>query len=274
MADDVRVMVVTGLGGMGLAAAKRIGSGMTVVLADVDPTTLSAAAEALRAEGYRVVEQATDVSDPASVTALADTAASAGRVEVLVHTAGLSPVQASVEAILRVDLLGTALVLDAFGGVISPGGAGVCIASMAGTMYPVDADLERRMAVTPTDQLLALPELSAGAIPDPGTAYGLSKRANQVRVRAASVPWGRRGARVNSISPGIILTPMGSAELAGPSGQFMQQMIDSSGTGRPGTPHDIASAVEFLAGPAASFVTGTDLLVDGGAVAGLFYPGS
>ena len=196
-----------------------------------------------------------------------------GRVEVLVHTAGLSPVQASVGAILRVDLLGAALMLDAFGAVIAPGGAGVFIASSAGSMMPQDVDFERRLATTPTATLLDLPELAESAIGDPGFAYGIAKRANQVRVRAASVPWGRRRARVNSISPGVISTPMGLAELDGPSGEFMQSMVTGSGTGRLGTPDDIAAAAEFLCGPQASFITGTDLLVDGGAVAGVLFPG-
>jgi len=273
MGERDRVVVVTGLGGMGLAIARRLGPGSTLVLADVSASTLGAAAEALRAEGQQVVEQETDVSDAGSVSALASAAMDLGQVDVLVHTAGLSPVQASIEAILRVDLLGTALVLDAFAAAIAPGGAGVVVASMAGTMFVPDPDLERRLATTPTGGLLDLPELSEGAIADPGSAYGLAKRANQVRVRAASVQWGRRGARVNSISPGIISTPMGLAELEGPSGEFMLSMVRSSGTGRLGTPDDIAAAAQFLTGPQSSFVTGTDLLVDGGAVASLFFPG-
>lgn len=140
-------------------------------------------------------------------------------------------------------------------------------------MMPQDADFERRLATTPTATLLDLPELADSAIAEPGFAYGIAKRANQVRVRAASVPWGRRRARVNSISPGVISTPMGVAELNGPSGEFMQSMVSGSGTGRLGTPDDIAAAAEFLCGPQASFVTGTDLLVDGGAVAGVLFPG-
>lgn len=272
MATGERVVVVTGLGGMGIAAAHRVGSGAKLLLADVNPQALSGAADELRRDGYDVTEQVVDVSDAASVASLADAAAGLGRVEVVVHTAGVSPVQAPVEAVLKVDLLGTALMLDAFGAVVAPGGAGVFIASMAGWMMPLDPDLERRLATTPTSELLSLPEVSGDAVPDPGTAYSIAKRANHVRVRAASVPWGRRGARVNTISPGIISTPMGNAELAGPHGEGMRAMLAMSGTGRVGTAHDIAAAVEFLVGPNASFITGTDLLVDGGAVAGVFYP--
>jgi NAD(P)-dependent dehydrogenase (short-subunit alcohol dehydrogenase family) len=264
-----RVVVVTGIGGMGLAIARRLGAGSTLLLADVHREALAAAAGTLQGEGHEVVEHVTDVSDQASVSALATTAAELGRIEVLAHTAGLSPVQVEAPAILKVDLLGTALVLDAFGSVIASGGAGVCIASMAGTMFPVDPDLERRLATTPTSELLAIPELAADRLRDAGTAYGIAKRANQARVRAAAVAWGRRGARVNSLSPGIIATPMGTAELDGPNGDAMRQMIAESATGRRGTPDDIAGVVAFLVGPDASFVTGTDVLVDGGVIAAL-----
>jgi NAD(P)-dependent dehydrogenase (short-subunit alcohol dehydrogenase family) len=273
MSDGDRVVVVTGIGGMGRAIARRLGPGSTLLLADVDPGALGEVSEALRDEGQQVVEQVTDVSDPSSVAALASAAKEIGRVEVLVHTAGLSPVQASVRAILHVDLLGTALVLDAFASAIAPGGAGVFVASSAGSMMPQDVEFERLLATTPAASLLDLPQLSESAITDPGFAYGIAKRANQVRVRAASVPWGRLRARVNSISPGVISTPMGVAELNGPSRDFMQAMVSGSGTGRLGTPDDIAAAAEFLVGPQASFITGVDLLVDGGAVAGVLYPG-
>ena len=197
----------------------RLGSGSTVLLADVNEVALNTAAADLRAEGYHVVEQLADVSNLDLVGRLAETAATLGRVEVLAHTAGLSPVQASVDAILQVDLLGTAHMLDEFVGVISPGGAAVFIASMAGTMAPRDPDFEHRLATTETAALLDLPEVKA--ITDQGTAYGLAKRANQVRVRAAAVEWARQQARVNTISPGIISTPMGVAELEGPSGDRM-----------------------------------------------------
>ena len=269
MSEGNRVVVVTGLGGMGLSIAQRLGLGSKVVLADVNQAALDMTAESLRSDGYDVVEQMTDVSDPDSVSALAGTAGELGRIEVVVHTAGVSPVQASIEAILKVDLLGAALLLDAFSGIVAHGGAGVWISSMAGTLAPLDPDLERRLMDSATADLLSLPELSAEAIPDPGTAYSLAKRANQLRVRSGAVTWGRRRARVNSISPGIISTPMGNAELAGPNGEFMRGMIAGSPAGRIGTAHDIASAVEFLVGPAASFITGTDLLVDGGVVASL-----
>jgi NAD(P)-dependent dehydrogenase (short-subunit alcohol dehydrogenase family) len=272
VAGSDAVVVVTGAGGMGCAVARRIGMGATVILADCNEQLLGTAAKSLTATGYDVVSRVVDVSQKDSVEALAADAAARGAVAAVVHTAGVSPVQASVDAIMRVDLLGAALMLDAFGEVIGPGGAGVFVSSMAGTIAALDPDFEVRLATSPTDQLLELAELSAGAISDSGTAYAVAKRANQVRVRAASLSWGQRGARVNSLSPGIISTPMGAAELDGPHGEIMRAMIAASGTGRIGSPEDIAGVVDFLVGSDAAFVTGTDLLVDGGVVAALRTP--
>jgi NAD(P)-dependent dehydrogenase (short-subunit alcohol dehydrogenase family) len=266
MSGSDRVVVVTGVGGMGSSIARRIGTGATVILADLNERLLGEEVGALAETGYHVVGHVVDVSEEDSVEALAADAAARGPVTTVVHTAGLSPVQAPVEAIMRVDLLGTAIMLDAFGEVIGRGGAGVFISSMAGTMTSLDPGFERQLASTPTDQLLELAGLAPGAIGDSGTAYGV------LRVRAAALRWGRRGARVNSISPGVISTPMGAAELEGPRGEMMRTMISSSGAGRIGTPEDIAGAVEFLTGRQATYITGTDLLVDGGVVASLLAP--
>jgi NAD(P)-dependent dehydrogenase (short-subunit alcohol dehydrogenase family) len=269
MSVQKRIVVLIGTGGMGLAAVRRTALGATVVLADFDEARLNAAADDLRVEGYDVVPQRVDVSKAESVEQLATDAAALGPVTTVIHTAGLSPVQAPVGAILAVDLAGTAIVLDAFGAVIAPGGAGVFIASMAGHMARLAPELEAKLATTPTAELLGLAEVAVSAIADAGAAYTLSKRANALRVRTASLAWGARGARVNSISPGIISTPMGAAELAGPSGDQMRGMIAGSATGRIGTPDDIAAAIAFLTGPDSTFITGTDLLVDGGVIASL-----
>ncbi len=264
------VTVVIGVGGMGRAIARRLASGRTLVLADFDPATLRSVAAALEVEGHDVTSLVTDVSDVDAVAALAAEAGRLGPVRFVVHTAGLSPVQASAEAILRVDLLGVAFVLEEFGTVVSPGGAGVIIASMAGHMGPpLGAEEEAQLARAPARELAGSALVDPSLHPDPGLAYVFAKRANHLRVRAASVEWGRRGARLNSISPGIIATPMGRAELAGPTGAFMRSLVEGSGTGRLGTPDDIAAATEFLLSPAASFVTGTDLLVDGGVMGAL-----
>ncbi|MGW3288577.1 SDR family oxidoreductase [Streptomyces sp. NPDC001002] len=265
---DGNVLVVIGAGGMGEAVARRLGQGRIVLLADIGERTLKRAETVLTGEGLTVVTHAVDVTSAVSVRELASTAGELGEVTQVVHTAGLSPVQASVEAILAVDLLGVALVLDAFAPVIAPGGACVVIASMAGHMAdPLTPEQERALATTPTGELLQLPFLAPDIVTDGRMAYGISKRANQLRVMAASTAWGQRGARVNSISPGVISTAMGQAELAGPGGEFIRQLIDMSGTKRLGTPGDIAGATAFLLGPEATFITGTDLTVDGGVVA-------
>jgi NAD(P)-dependent dehydrogenase (short-subunit alcohol dehydrogenase family) len=264
------VVVVTGTGGMGIAIARRLGSGRHLVLAEYAKESLDAAAQVLASEGHWVHRVPLDISDAAAVKDLAAQAAGLGRIRAVVHTAGVSPVQASPARIVAVDVIGTSLLLDAFEQYAEPGTVMVCIASMAGSMTPLPPEVEALLATTPTSQLAGLPLLDPATI-DPAAAYGIAKRANQVRVQAASVAWGKRGGRVVSLSPGIISTPMGQQELAGPSGDMMRHMIDTSATQRLGTPEDIASAVEFLVSPAASFITGTDLLIDGGVVAALRY---
>jgi NAD(P)-dependent dehydrogenase (short-subunit alcohol dehydrogenase family) len=260
------VLAVIGVGGMGQAIARRLGSGKTVLLADYNEETLASVAKSLAADGHHVESRRVDVASAESVRGLAELAASLGAVTQVAHTAGLSPTQASAEAILAVDLLGTALVLQEFGEVIAPGGAGVVIASMAGHLFPpLSAEQVRALAHNPVGELLQLEFISQ--LTNPGIAYAIAKQANHIRVQAASAQWGRRGARINSISPGVISTPMGQQELASESGDAMRAMVAVSGTGRFGTPDDIAAATAFLLGPDATFITGTDLLVDGGVTA-------
>ncbi|GAA0959979.1 SDR family oxidoreductase [Actinocorallia libanotica] len=262
------VVVVIGIGGMGQAIARRQGTGAHVLAADFDEGLLESVTGELRGEGYEVTPAAVDVSSRESVAALARLAASLGEVRAVVHTAGLSPVQAPVEAILAVDLLGVALVLEEFGEVVASGGAGVVIASMAGHFLPpLPEEAARSLATAPADELLSLPVADASRFSGPGEAYSLAKYANLLRVRGASPVWGDRGARINSVSPGVIATPMGQEELNGESGAGMRMMIDASNAQRVGTPADIAAAVDFLLGPLSGFISGTDLLVDGGAVA-------
>jgi NAD(P)-dependent dehydrogenase (short-subunit alcohol dehydrogenase family) len=264
------VMVIVGGGAMGTAAVRRGGSGCHVVLGDVNADAMHSQADGLRSDGFEVTTRQTDVSDAASVSALAELAASLGPVQAVVHTAGVSPVQASAERVLNVDLVGVAHMLEAFGSVVSAGSAAVVIASMAGHLGPpLTPDDEAALRSAAPHQLFELSAVRDAANGDPGLAYAFAKRAVSILVAAASVPWGRRGARVNAISPGVIATPMGRAELDSANGEFMRMLVDASGTGRYGTPDDIAAVAEFLLSPAASFVTGTDLLVDGGAVAAL-----
>ncbi|AMM19426.1 short-chain dehydrogenase [Frondihabitans sp. PAMC 28766] len=261
------VVVIIGAGGMGEQIARRQGAGKHLFLADFNEEMLASKAAALQLDGFEVTTQKVDVSSRDSVKALAEAAAAAGPVVEVIDTAGLSPTQAPIGAILNVDLLGVAIVLEEFAAVIADGGAGVVIASMAGQTYPgLTPEQEFALATTGTDDLLDLPFVKEG-IADPGAAYGLSKRANQLRVKYASIAWGQRGGRVNSVSPGIISTPMGQQELDGPSGVYMKAMIEGSGTKRIGTPADIANTVSFLLGSEASFITGIDVLVDGGVIA-------
>lgn len=263
-----QVVVVLGVGGMGQAIARRQGPGRTVLLADFNAEVLGTVAETMIRDGYTVQTQIVDVSSSDSVDALATRAAELGAITQLVHTAGLSPTQASAEAVLQVDLLGVALVLEAFGTIIEPGGAGVVIASMAAHLFPaLTAEQERALAHTPPRELLTVAHVNPDTVTDPALAYGLAKQANHVSVRVASIAWGRRGARLNSISPGTIATPMGHLELNSAMGEGIRGLVALSAAGRLGTPDEIAAAAAFLLGPEAAFVTGIDLLVDGGAVA-------
>ncbi|PUB24372.1 NAD(P)-dependent dehydrogenase (short-subunit alcohol dehydrogenase family) [Promicromonospora sp. AC04] len=259
------VVVVTGAGGMGEAIARRIGTGRRLLLADYSDHALQRAVQALDESGYAVTGVVTDVSDRASVDRLAKAAADAGRLVAVVHTAGVSAATATLEQVLAVDLVGTAHVIDAFEEVAAPGLVLVCIASMAGHYAQLTGQQERELATTPAGELRDLPVVQALA--DPMQAYILAKRANQVRVQAAALAWNLRGARVNTVSPGVISTAMAKAEAASASGSHMLGMLDACGIGRMGSTGELAEAVAFLVGPGSRYVTGTDLLVDGGQAA-------
>ena len=265
------VLVVVGVGGMGETIARRQAVGRTTVLADFNEVALEATAEKMRTDGFKVVTQKVDVSSRESVEQAAELAASLGPVAQVVHTAGLSPTQAPLDAILRVDLVGVALSLEAFGKIVAEGGSGVVISSSSGYLAPpFSSEQEHLIRTTAPEALLDLPFFSAEALGSAGVAYSVAKRANRVQVQHASGSWGERGARINSVSPGVISTAMGIEELASPSGAFMRGMVENSGTGRLGTPSDIADSVAFLLGPNASFITGIDLLTDGGEIAAVF----
>ena len=265
-----QVVVVIGAGGIGQAIGRRQGPGRTVLLADRNPNILDAAAASLSDAGHAVVTAPVDVASRGSVSELAHRAAGIGDVANVVHTAGLSPVQASPEAILAVDLVGVAVVLEEFRRVVAPGGAGVVISSMAGHILPaLEPEADHALAFTPADELLDLPLLSAERVPNAGVAYGLSKRANHLRVQAEAVLWGDRGARINAISPGIVLTPLAKDEMAGPGAEGYRNMIEQSAAGRVGTTDEIATAAAYFLGPDGGFITGADLLIDGGVVAAI-----
>ena len=262
------VLVVTGIGGMGLAIARRMGSGVKLVLADHDTTKLEAAAAALVKDSYDVTSIPMDISDRTAVMGLADKAASLGTLKVLVHTAGVSWIQAGAsDPIYRINLLGTAWMLEAFEKFATPGMAGVFISSIARLFTKVTPELADRLARLPAEELPTLVdgELRNEPWTDPETAYSVSKVCNHDRVRAAAVTWGARGARVNTISPGGIATDMG--RLSMDRSAKARAMLAITPLERLGTPEDIAMAADFLAGSKSMFITGTDLLVDGGVYA-------
>lgn len=277
-----RVTVVIGMGGIGSAIASVLTDTEHLLLADARPDVLASVAHQLSEGGGPVVDTMhLDVADRSSVRRLAERARSLGAVMRLAHTAGLSPSQADASAIFRVDLVGTALVIDEFASAMAPGGAAVLIASSAGHLYAptvLDDDQQRVLLHTPAEGLLDL-DFVASVLHDldddfarRSVAYGLSKRANQLQVRHAAVPWGANGVRINSISPGVIDTPMTAEELAHPQmGGVVHDLATTSPAGRIGDAIDIARAARFLLSDDSAFITGTDLLVDGGLVARLMH---
>jgi NAD(P)-dependent dehydrogenase (short-subunit alcohol dehydrogenase family) len=266
------VIVVIGPGSIGQAIARRVSLGKLVLLADVRAENAEAAAKTLSEAGFEVKTAQVDVSSRESVHALADLAASLGPVKGVIHAAGVSPTQAAPETILKVDLYGTAVVLEEFGNVIAPGGSAVVIASQSGHRLPALTEAQNKaLALTPADDLLALPMLQPDQVMDPLHAYQVSKRGNSLRVMAEAVRWGKRGARVNTISPGIIFTPLAKDEFAGPRGPGYRRMIEISASGRVGTPDEVANVAALLMGPEGGFITGSDFLMDGGVTAAYWY---
>jgi NAD(P)-dependent dehydrogenase (short-subunit alcohol dehydrogenase family) len=266
------VIVVIGAGSIGQAIARRVSSGKHVLLADLKKENAHAAAQVLDDAGFEVSTAVVDVSSRESVHALVDAAVALGHVTGLIHAAGVSPSQASPAAILKVDLYGTALILEEFGNVIAEGGAGVVIASQSGHRLPgLTVEQNAALATTPADELLALAMLQPDQVKDSLHAYQLSKRGNSLRVMAEAVRWGKRGARINTISPGIIFTPLARDELSGPRGDGYRRMIDASAAKRGGTPDEVGNVGALLMGPDGAFITGSDFLMDGGVTAAYWY---
>jgi NAD(P)-dependent dehydrogenase (short-subunit alcohol dehydrogenase family) len=266
------VNVVIGPGSIGQAIARRVSAGKRVLLADLREENANAAAKTLSEAGFDVSTTTVDISSRESVHALVELAASLGTVTGLIHAAGVSPSQASPETILKVDLYGTALILEEFGNVIAWGGSGVVIASQSGHRLPgLSPEQNKLLATTPADELLALPMLQPGQVKDSLHAYQLSKRGNSLRVMAEAVRWGKRGARINTISPGIIMTPLAKDELSGPRSDGYRRMLSLSAAGRAGTPDEVGNVAALLMGPDGAFITGSDFLMDGGVTAAYWY---
>lgn len=266
------VMILTGAGQIGMAIARRMGYGKKIVMGDKNFENAKAIAEIMNNAGFDVEPVEMDLSSRESVLKLIDKALGYGEIKMLVNAAGVSPSQAPIEAILKVDLYGTAVLLEEVGKVIAEGGVGVTISSQSGhRMKQLAPEEDEQLAITPTEELLNLEILQPENINDTLHAYQMAKRCNEKRVMAESVKWGERGARINSISPGIIVTPLAIDEFNGPRGDFYKNMFAKCPAGRPGTADEVANVAELLMSPAGAFITGADFLIDGGATASYFY---
>lgn len=270
--ESRQTVIWIGAGQIGLAIVRRIGAGKKIIVGDRNFGHAHDAARTLCGVGYDAVPVEADLSSRESVIALINEARKYGDIVNLVNSAGVSPSQAPVETILQVDLYGTAMLLDEVGKVIAKGGCGVTIASQSGHRLPaLGSETDALLATTPVDKLLSLDVLQPANIRDTLHAYQLAKRCNVLRVMAEAVKWGRRGARINSISPGIIVTPLAIDEFNGPRGGFYKNMFARCPAARPGTADEVAELAELLLGPRGAFITGSDYLIDGGATASYFY---
>lgn len=266
--EPAGVVAVLGAGSMGTSVARRFAAGRVVLLGDVSEDNLALTADDIQRSGYAVETRVVDALDRDSVKAFAGAAATLGPVTHYLHTAGASPNQADPSFILRLDVLGSGYGIDAFGRVMAPGGAGLLISSQTGYMLPFPREVEDELLRTPTDGLLDVEWVRETATSS-GLAYMIAKRINHLQAqKAAATSWAERRARVNTISPGVIVTPLAFDEFAA-AGESYQRMIDSGAAKRVGTSDEIADAAAFLLGEHAGFITGTDLLIDGGTIAAI-----
>jgi len=266
------VMIVTGAGQISMAIARRIGYGKKIILGDKKIENANAIAKIMNDAGYDVIPFEMDLSSRESILAIIAEAQKYGPVKYLVNGAGVSPSQAPIEAILKVDLYGTAVLLEEVGKVIAEGGCGVTISSQSGWRMPqLTQEQDRQLATTPTEELLDLEILQPGNIRDTLHAYQLAKRCNEKRVMYECVRWGERGARLNDIAPGIIVTPLAIDEFNGPRGDFYRNMFAKCPTGRPAAADEVANVAELLMSDKGAFITGSTFLMDGGATASYFY---
>lgn len=266
------VMILTGAGQIGMAIARRMGYGKKIVVGDKKMENAEDVARIMNNAGFNAIPVEMDLSSRASILSLIAEARKYGEISMLVNAAGVSPSQASIETILKVDLYGTAVLLEEVGKIIKEGGVGITISSQSGYRMPaLTADEDERLACTPTEELLSLDILQPQNIRDTLHAYQMAKRCNVKRVMAEAVKWGERDARINSISPGIVVTPLALDEFNGPRGDFYKNMFAKCPAGRPGTADEIANVAELLMSDRGAFITGADFLIDGGATASYFY---
>lgn len=266
------VMILTGAGQIGMAIARRMGYGKKIVIGDKKRENALAICTVMNEAGFDAVPVEMDLSSRESIVNLIREAQKHGDISMLVNAAGVSPSQAPIEAILKVDLYGTAVLLEEVGKVIRQGGVGVTISSQSGHRMPaLGVEVDEQLATTPAEELLALEVLQPQNIRDTLHAYQMAKRCNVKRVMAEAVKWGTRGARINSISPGIVVTPLALDEFNGPRGGFYKNMFAKCPAGRPGTADEVANVAELLMSDKGAFITGADFLIDGGATASYFY---
>ena len=266
------VMLLTGAGQIGMAIARRMGYGMKIVIGDKKTEHAEAVSRMMNEAGFDTKAVEMDLSSRESIQSMIAEGQKYGPVTMLVNAAGVSPSQAPVEAILKVDLYGTAVLLEEVGKVIAPGGVGVTISSQSGHRMPaLTPEEDEQLACTPAEELLSLEILQPKNIKDTLHAYQMAKRCNEKRVMAEAVKWGKKGARINSISPGIIVTPLAIDEFNGPRGEFYKNMFAHCPAGRPGTADEVANVAELLMSDKGAFITGADFLIDGGATASYFY---
>ena len=266
------VILWTGAGQIGMAIARRIGYGKKIVVGDKNLENAKTIAKIMNEAGFDVVPVETDISSRESILSLIGEGQKYGDIAMLINAAGVSPSQAPIEAILKVDLYGTAVLLEEVGKVIHEGGVGVTISSQSGHRMPaLGNEIDEQLAVTPTEELLSLEVLKPENIKDTLHAYQMAKRCNEKRVMAESVKWGEKGARINSISPGIIVTPLAIDEFNGPRGDFYKNMFAKCPAGRPGTADEVANVAELSMSKKGAFITGADFLIDGGATASYYY---
>ena len=266
------VMIVTGAGQISMAIARRVGYGKKIVLGDKNMDNCRAIAKIMNDAGFDVEPFEMDLSSRESILAMITKAQEFGEIKYLVNGAGVSPSQAPIEAILKVDLYGTAVLLEEVGKVIAKGGCGVTISSQSGWRMPqLTAEQDRQLATTPTEELLGLEILKPENIRDTLHAYQMAKRCNEKRVMAECVKWGERGARLNDIAPGIIVTPLAIDEFNGPRGDFYKNMFAKCPAGRPGTADEVANVAELLMSDKGAFIAGSTFLIDGGATSSYYY---
>lgn len=267
-----KVMLLVGAGQIGMAIARRVGTGMKIIVGDKKTANAENIAAILNNAGFDAFPVKTDLSDRASIQSMIAKGQEYGEITMLVNAAGVSPSQAPIEAILKVDLYGTAVLLEEVGKVIASGGVGVTISSQSGWRMPaLTAQQDEQLATTPTEELLSLDILQPGNIRDTLHAYQMAKRCNEKRVMAQSVEWGKRGARLNAIAPGIIVTPLAIDEFNGIRGDFYKNMFAKCPAGRPGTADEVANVAELLMSDKGAFITGSTFLIDGGATASYYY---